>query len=101
MINPAGLRPCSSFLQSLKGVLIRHTEHLRQLLQILSHCASLSREAVRLPAPLPSLPSVFRVRLSIDKSLLQDYKMVITAGYAMTTVRDAIAGAFAWEKWLI
>lgn len=91
-------------LLSLKSALIRHGDHLRPLCSYFHTVwRFVPREAIRLPAPLlsASFPLYPCPALSIDKSLLRDYKPVITDGYVVTTARDAIAGAFAWEKWLI
>lgn len=50
---------------SSKSAPIRRGEHLRLLLQILSHCAASSREAIRLPAPSVCLPPSFPLRARV------------------------------------
>lgn len=82
---------------------MRRGEHLRPLPQLLSHCEVVCPgRLIRLPAPLLSASFPLWVRVparTIDKSYApRDYKPVITDGCVMTTVRDGIAGAFAWEK---
>lgn len=69
--------------------------------QLLSHCAAVCpgrRYAYQLLSSLPPSLCPPRPAPSVDKSLLRDYRLVITDGHVTTTARDAIARAFAWEK---